>query len=456
MKRSLDDKSFCGYVQIEDKTIPFTFESNIVKLIMKDKFMPFGDNTTLPKYLYGVTEDNRDIVIMTSEKAQGSFHVAGFGTPMYVVSRQNLQEMYLSYFEKLSFIGKSANKVFDPVIIFDKEAEDKLLFREPYNGECMLKIKPESDYTRKIQLKILGQNVNFVVSVNYLLKDGDSTDNSLGEVNTKISIEFENKQPLEQLVEVYKIIMKLFDFMTVQKNNDFKRIEMCQKSPNSVYYDKIAYCFIKTHEEDIPNKDSRQVIGFVDIQNNLQNFINIFSDEDFSLGYLPEKNEDVGSIDYNIVKNVCTSLEFEYSKSKVKKEKNKKIKPLIDKVRAEVDDFKNNNDWFSDKLYDYINGNIGNWQLPAVEQFLSLYDENKNQLKKICLGNFIRKEIKVDYDSINAFVKLRNKITHGEKPIITQDDANFCYIMMALNYCALLRRAGLQDNDITNIINKIF
>lgn len=450
-------ESFCGFVWLDEDNIPFSFQDNIVKLLIKDKsFMPLGENKVLPKYLKGVTEDNRDIIFMTNEKAQARFHLAGFGTPMYILSRSNMVKTDLSFFDKISFVGKTINSIHNPSVVFDSEFgygdTEKI-----NKGEIMLKTKPSNQTTKTIPIKILGTDAEFIYGVNTTMRFGNSADNSLGEVNSYISLVFKEHQPIEKIIDYYKIILRLVRFMVGQQNVDFDRIDLFQWNELENVYERRSNCIIKTSYKNTATKKPSNTINIHDIDEYIQKFINMFSDDDFSLDYLPKNNEDINSVDYNVVKNVCTSLEFEYDKSDINKIKIKQLNPLIKSVKQIVEDFKiQNNEWFDERLNNYIIGNINHWQMPATKQFLLLYENNKDQLLDLCFGNGFRKDIEVSEDSIGVFVKLRNDITHGDKPPITQDDANFCYIMMALIYCSLLTRADLDKKDIKAIIDKMF
>lgn len=61
----------------------------------------------------------------------------------------------------------------------------------------------------------------------------------------------------------------------------------------------------------------------------------------------------------------------------------------------------------------------------------------------------------VNEDNINKFVKLRNLIVHGNRPPITQENANFSYAMKLLIYISMLKRMGLNDDIIYNIMDRV-
>jgi len=87
---------------------------------------------------------------------------------------------------------------------------------------------------------------------------------------------------------------------------------------------------------------------------------------------------------------------------------------------------------------------------------MCLYNYNKDILDKLLnTPNLVDMKVIVNEDNINEFVKLRNLIVHGNRPPITQENANFSYAMKLLIYISMLKRMGLNDDIIYNIMDRV-
>ncbi len=136
--------------------------------------------------------------------------------------------------------------------------------------------------------------------------------------------------------------------------------------------------------------------------------------------------------------------------------KNELINELSTLVKKEVQAFKNLHTELSERFFSYINSNIATWSLPATEQYMCLYNYNKDILDKLLnTPNLVDMKVIVNEDNINKFVKLRNLIVHGNRPPITQENANFSYAMKLLIYISMLKRMGLNDDIIYNIMDRV-
>ena len=157
-------------------------------------------------------------------------------------------------------------------------------------------------------------------------------------------------------------------------------------------------------------------------------------------------------VNYENVKNICTALEFEFSKSKIKKEKEAIIVNLIKKVKKVVKEYKTENPDLTDKAYQSITGSLSKWTFPATEQFYSLYEASKTVVDKI----LVQKNLEITEPLIQSLVKCRNEITHGNKPKLTTEIANTSYSMIILIYVSLFKRIGLTDDEIFQSFEMIF
>ena len=327
----------------------------------------------------------------------------------------------------------------------------------PQNG-TVLKIKPLKEVSQEYNIKIKNVDVKLNLTFAYNVRHTDSKNNKLGEVNTNLSFRFTETQSPDILVECYRLVHKILSILTMQSNIKIDSISTYQKDERNTFKKISDVSIFECTPENYVNKSSSCVIPFRVFDNCFDKFINVIMNEEFSTNFLPSNNNDVNMVDYDLVKNICTALEFEFQANKayLNINKNELINELSTLVKKEVQAFKNLHTELSERFFSYINSNIATWSLPATEQYMCLYNFNKDILDKLLnTPNLVDMKVIVNEDNINKFVKLRNLIVHGNRPPITQENANFSYAMKLLIYISMLKRMGLNDDIIYNIMDRV-
>ena len=123
------------------------------------------------------------------------------------------------------------------------------------------------------------------------------------------------------------------------------------------------------------------------------------------------------------------------------------------KVKKTIREYRKENEGaieLSNGTYSSISSDIDNWAMPAKERIMAMVEEHRDALKA-----FLGGEIKVTDKEVQAFVKYRNSITHGNYRKITTSIQRTTRAMKALVYCSLLQRIGVTKEKIVEISSKL-
>lgn len=164
----------------------------------------------------------------------------------------------------------------------------------------------------------------------------------------------------------------------------------------------------------------------------------------FSLGFIPESDEDVDYVTRMKIREVFSSLESELEIKKVVTKNEDAFQEIIEKLKQVVKDHRiNQRGILDDKSYDYIFGTLNH-------MVGSLSDRIKTCLYKY--QSLLEQDI--SEDEIDRLVKYRNTITHGSYMMLDKRLADTTFLMMELVYCCILERIGIADDTIKELINK--
>lgn len=430
-----------GYINLQGKKYAFALDGFVGRIFNGVSGFRFNEKIKLPDILYGVTDNNYNIALSVQGSTK-SVNCIRFSVDYYAIGTANLRFYDLSKFDSIEFIGGTGNCILDPELIYPPyEFEDNM-----YENGCSIKFRPLKDVSKKYKISIKGTNCTFKSTISPY---SDRKANKLGITNSVISLKFENEQPLKKFSDYYFMLTKISSILVRQQNVEFDKI-MCYFKDEQ--YTGSANIYVNHGFKDIVDKKPIRTISLRSIDRVFINFIEIIDSEDFSINFLPKNNSDAHYVTYDSLKNICTALEFEFSKSKIKKEKEAIIVNLIKKVKKVVKEYKTENPDLTDKAYQSITGSLSKWTFPATEQFYALYEASKTVVDKI----LVQKNLEITEPLIQSLVKCRNEITHGNKPKLTTEIANTSYSMIILIYVSLFKRIGLTDDEIFQSFVMIF
>lgn len=434
-------KIIYGYVNLDGQKYAFALDGFVGRIFNGVSGFCFSEKIKLPDILYGVTDNNYNIALSVRSSTK-SVNCIRFSIDYYAVGTANLRNYDLSTFDSIEFIGGTGNCILDPELIYPPyQFEDNI-----YENGCSIKFRPLKDIAKEYKISIQGINCIFKSTISpYSEREG----NKLGFTNSVISLKFENEQPLEKFSNYYLMLTKISSLLVRQQNVEFDKIICYFKDEQHI---GSANIYVNHGFKDIVDKKPIRTISLRSMDRVFSKFIEIIDSEDFSINFLPKNNSDAHYVAYDSIKNICTALEFEFSKSKIKKEKEPIIVELVEKVKKLIKEYKEETPTLTEKAYQSIMGSTSKWTFPATEQFNALYEVSKSVVDKI-LG---QKNLEITEPLIQSFVKCRNEITHGNKPKLTTEIANTSYSMIILIYVSLFKRIGLNDDELEQAFEMIF
>lgn len=435
-----------GYINIGENKYAFILENYRGKIFNNAPNVFWPRKVDVPKIINGVTDRNYNIALCVSNP-QESGNCIVFSCPYFIMDKANCMNYEISEFKEIEFIGESLNLIIDPSDIYEKFDFEA----EPFEKGCSINFKPIKDVSKKFNFKILNTNVEFEHSI---IPYEKRKENKLGETNSTISIKFSDTQKIEELEKWYILVKKLTSLLVLQHNTDFDSINifydiLLENGETMRHYAKV---FVNQRYDNLVSKQPTRCLELKLFDDHIQQLLNILENDKFSLMFLPESNSEAHMVDYEIVKNICTALEFEFKENKMKLEKNLLITQLQKLVELEVEKFKRLNTSLDDDDFASIKSSISNWTIPAKKQVWSLYENNIEIMQYIC----DKKGVYLSYKQVSDFIKFRNDITHGKFPHFTQEIVDTAYILKILIYVSLLKRIGLTDGILKDRLCYVF
>ena len=430
-----------GYINLGAKRFAFAIDGFIGRIFDGVIGFRFSEKIKLPSVLYGVTDKNYDIAIKITNSNRMSNCIM-FGIGYYAIGAANLIHYDLSKFNRIEFVGGTGNCILDPTLIYPRyDWEDNI-----YENGCSIKFKPIKEVDKKYSITVQKTSLVFQSTINPYQ---DRKDNYLGSTNSAILLRFDALQPFDSIWKWYNYVSKIAALLVQQQNIAFDKIKI--SSGDSSHREQ-ANVFLNYGYEDVVNKKPIRTISLRTFDRVFSNFSQMIDSEDFSINFLPDNNTDARFVSYETIKNLCTAVEYEFSKSEVKKEKNPIINNLVKEVKKVLKKYKASTPELTEKAYQSISSSISKWNLPATEQFNLLYCANKTTIDKLTNHQCLV----LTEEAINNFVKCRNDITHGSRPALDSSIADTAYCIKVLIYVSLFKRIGLTDEETYHSLEMVF
>ena len=168
--------------------------------------------------------------------------------------------------------------------------------------------------------------------------------------------------------------------------------------------------------------------------------------------YVPEKDADAKMIRSIDIKEICSALEYEIDHTDgILSEEDLSLNALINEIKEVVKRHRESDSPLPPKTYDLIFGSISHWSQSLSNQIIALWQKHKEAIEVY--------SSKISYElteeKIEAFVKYRNKTSHGNNLVLSQDIANTAVLLECLIYCNVLSRAGMTEENIIAICKNI-
>lgn len=460
--------NFNGYLTIDNDVFVYSVSDFIVTLLPAQS-QPLERatickqirvrNKDSSEYLFG-EHNGYTIAILRNNKFCLSNGVIDysirFSTPLIIKAAGNANGFYSMLTEKwnkfhaITFEGGNINALHIPEMAIN-DIESCL----NNNGAREIKIHSWDKYTRSIDFNIGKENVTLTVSISPSNKRNDQKQigaYSLGELNSFISLSFENAQDFVQIEKYYKIIKSLIAILTRQ-NNIFCEVYLSQRNKKNLYF-KTASCKICDGYINYSLKKYHDVIALDDIIDYIPNLIDKIINNELNalLTLLPEDNRRINQISVINIQDLCTALEVAYNWNREDRKIDNQINELKRELKAVIRRFNKTHPEIDVSKKTTISSAFTYLDCTLKQKIFTLYNENQNVLDEIISKKSLSP---IKENNISSFVKLRNGKAHSGT-FEWGDSVEVYMTLLVLVYICLLKYIKIPDKDIERLIFKIF
>lgn len=351
----------------------------------------------------------------------------------FVSSHKNIQS-----YKAICFRGGVLNKLFlqsSLNILHDESIGTKIRFQD------------DSKRFNLSNEKIKGElAVHSTVEEKYSVEEG----NSIKTTGVELLLSFEQDKTNDTIMHMVRYIFEMCKFMTFRHNIRFDEILLMKKYQDSNYrFEEIATCYVKYDHTKDTEKNLYRCISFDNLDFSVDKLLDsIIKNENgkpsFSIGFIPESDEDVEKIDTIKIREVLSSLESEMEAANISVQYEENFTKLIKDLKKVVKDHRKSEEALKDeKIYDYIFGTINHMQGALADRIEKCYMENQSLITQY-----------ISRPQIDRLVKYRNIITHGNYALLDQELADTTYATMELVYCCILKRIGVREEVIKTIFER--
>lgn len=358
-------------------------------------------------------------------------------------------------YDAITFWGGNVNTIRNPkratISIKERDKEDY------YTGVNTINVKPFSEQTHRIPITIREERAEMVIS-SFSSDLDDHSIREIGYVDSIIRISFETPKQFNEVLKHFNIIKDLIALFTRHSNVKFETI--LQQRINEDLFFRTAVCKVKDGYVNHLEEFHRYVLQIDDVLRKengtmiLQNIVSMISKNEFQhiRRLLTDNNSKRNLITVNDIGFLCSALEVECNKSLKKSEKNNWIEGLKIEIKETITKYEKENP-LSDT---YSETNIGSCfqhlNYTLRHRIYDLYLLHKNILDQFTEQ---RELPQINFESIEKFVVLRNKLTH-EGSTIWNGGEDLYLSLFYLTYASFFSRAGMSDKDIEELLEKLF
>lgn len=405
---------------------------------------PNKDNclTVIPKdgFIFATTYDGGKVAISAPYKKLEVQPTLDLFTDLYIQEEAAVQNHDFASFNSLCFYGGVLNSLMGTLSITthftgvgEEQVQRKLekktyYFSTPY-GNCALSIGKadgSKQYTHKVEL----------------------------ENTIYLKVSFDKPQTLSTLRKHYSKINTLISFMTHRRQNHFDRIVIAPSTDDPNWYHKRSDVHFRVVDEASTN--SLHHICFEDLGDGVATLLAIIYNSNgkkpsYSLGFIPQNDEDAHYFSDDLVRAVCAGLECEIAQDKtIHSDQEQALRELSTSVKELIKNHKSEhegNPVLTEGTYALIESSVDHWSKSAYETYCILYQ--KFEAAMLAYQQF--KHPAISNGDIHTFVKYRNSITHGTYQDTTQEIIRTTMTMKALVYCSVLKRIGVPMETIEKL-----
>lgn len=454
-----------GFLEIEDKEITFFFDGKVVILSPENTISrQFPVEPIHYDCLYGVTSTNREVFFVGCDYYKGQcITIQG-----WVIGTSNTGAIDIQGFDSITFSGNVVDSFFTPGRAFKVEENSDYLFKEFQRVPALITI-PFKDYVEAFDITISGEHIGIDLSVHvsYMLKQEAR---NFGQRYAQLRMKFDELKNICDVPKYYLYMFDFFQFVAFRRNIVFDRIYLWKKNEQNEKYEKISEChfFVKSEEEQFKENNSK-VILYEDVREHIsvlmQNVAMRRENDINDALWIPIDDKSSKEVSHSTFLNTALSFEGEYvrvfpdSKCETNELFAEIKKHLLEVVDSEKDLFikASNSKTKINKGTSYYNkfiDAISYIDATLEEKFntaLKRYKFIKNSAEVL-----VKKEKLEKIDNFgNIFAGMRNKIGHGNPPLIEREHVVVFRLSRMLIYALVLEGSGFKMDEIERVLSKL-
>ena len=416
----------------------YDFSFLTCRFLDKDEYITLHPENEI---IYATTHTGRKVAVFAGDRDFKVRGITTLKTGLYISSGKFGVHADIKNYRSICIIGGALNQLHPMVTFFDSKDDSHKISIERKQEE--VKYHFDNDKTP------------FDLSIGYS-QSGSANKNNYSFTNdVSIKLTFERDQPLSSFPVHYYYLKLLVSLLIGQTEIHFDDIVLIP-SEDTLEWELNVLEVHSLYNEEAENSE-RMGIPLHLLEGSIINLLTLFytskeNKPSYSLRFIPSNDKERWHVSGDRIKSICAALECEanfdkYIPSSIQamllNELSEKARGIVKESRKKFE----KTPILSERTYSLILGSINNWTISAFDKFSYLYHKYENSLKKLP----IHWDFDLTDDDIQAFIKYRNNITHGNNSRITDRIATTALIMEALVYCCLFHRIGVSDENIDKI-----
>lgn len=423
-----------GIIPSEEGNICF-YADGYSFTLMDSLIEPLRNVEVLPKdsFIWGKTRNGNDIAIYTGLYPAYTYGDGRIESNAYALLESNTDSADDNSYWGIDFVGGTLNKVYK-----------QFLLRGTLDNY---------DNRRCIQKTVSIDGLTVTIIIDFGIVFGRS--NNKNEEAVFVRMLFSEKQPLISVLRHYNVIKDFISFLMFRRNVGFEDIVLISKIENDnveeTDYKPIGNVYIK-QSDPLTEKRAFEGILLEEIESVLPSFLTVLYNSKereylYADGFLPFNDSTVLRMTDARIREICSALECELGFIE-QKNTDENLMALIKRVTAIVKEHRDGDNPLPQKTYDNIFGSIAHWSSATSDRIIALYSQYKHIITHIRPNRF---GYMVDDKAIEKFIQYRNDITHGKFRMLNENVARTAFTMMGLVYCCVLKRIGLEEEQIMHL-----
>lgn len=433
---SRNTDNFTGFVIQDEEKIYFHAQDKVFNFITEGVgiFAEFSKSVikSPDHFLHGYSTDGYQIALYTGYDERTISANYKLRPGIYLVGRSNLNRYDMSKMQAIEFVGGTLNNLYQQIKIATDYDKERMCYIKTY-PECK---KEYSIKIKDIECKLILRNV--------------PSENSPSIMNLIVRYEFSKEMPIKTIKLAYNVLMKICRFMTNRENVGFDEVRLYQIDDKTGKWFRCADGFLDYPYDNFTEKKYQQNILFDDIDECIVNLHAVMSTNTegkatYLFDFYAADDNGYRVLSDDKIKNICSSIECELDfVTDLKDDENNNLIDLIKNVKAVIKQHRKSDKKLEDKTYDMIFSSISHWGMANSRKIYLLYKKQAYYMKTL----YEKANLSCTEESISAFVKYRNDITHGRYRTLDSVIAETAYALMALAYCCFLLRMGIKDDKL--------